>query len=440
MRARPLMVLSSLVVACALAVAGPAAAQQPDGLLTGFEQRERAAPPGAAVAWTSQEEESAFLAAVDAQSERVAVDAAGESAQGRPLRLVRVGAPAAADAANGRVVLFTCSQHGDEPAGREGCLKRIRDLAVTDDATALAQLRTTTVMFLPTANPDGRAANTRTNAQDIDINRDHLDPLSPEGQTIERLVRDLRPDVVADMHEFNSRPLYDPELLYLWPRNRNVDRAVYRLSVRLSLRYVVPGAESAGFSTGVYGISVLDGDPIAQDAGDEDERILRNVVGLRHAVGLLVETDIDANRRNPEETGSAVAVQRRRVATQVQAGVDVLRFQRENAEEVAATTGGAPARAAASSGPISLDGADNRLPSIDDVLYPPPCAYDLPAAEAERLAGTFALHGVRTEPRGADVRVPLAQPARPIIPLLLDAGAEYSPVDGRRVAACGTSG
>jgi len=441
MRARPLMVLSSLFAACALAVAGPAAAQSvPDGPLTGFEERERTAPPGAAVAWTSEAEESTFLAAIDDASERVAIDVVGESVQGRPLRLVRIGAPVAPTAeaaAQGRSVLFTCSQHGDEPAGREGCLKRIRDLAFTQDPTVLAQLSANTVLFLPTANPDGRAADTRENAQSIDINRDHLDPLSPEGQTIQRLIRDLRPDVVADMHEFNSRPLYDPELLYLWPRNRNVDSAVHRLSRQLSRRYVRRGAEAAGFSTGVYGISVLDGDAIAQDAGDEDERILRNVVGLRHAVGLLVETNIDAVAGNPEEADSAVTVQRRRVATQVQAGIDVQRFQRERAEEIEATTLGAPARAAAASGPLYLDGADNRLPSIDDVLYPPPCAYDVTATEAERLAGTFALHGITTEPRGADVRVPLAQPARPIIPLLLDAQAEFSPVDGRRVATCG---
>jgi murein tripeptide amidase MpaA len=217
MRAR--LLLPTLAVACVPALVGTAAAQQPvDGPLTGFEQRERAASPGAAVAWTSEEEEGAFLSTVDAASERVAIDVVGESAQGRPLRLVRIVAPTpptAAEAAERRVVLFTCSQHGDEPAGREGCLKRIRDLAFTADPAAVRYLSANAVMILPTANPDGRAADTRTNAQDIDINRDHLDPLSPEGQAIERLLRDLRPDVVADMHEFNSRPLYDPELLYL---------------------------------------------------------------------------------------------------------------------------------------------------------------------------------------------------------------------------------
>ena len=371
----------------------------------------------------------------------------GESVQGRPLRLVRIGAPAPADlatAAEGRTVLFTCSQHGDEPAGREGCLQRIRALAFTDDPRTLQHLRTTTVLFLPAANPDGSLANRRQNAQGIDINRDHLDAVTPEGQTIDRLVRDLRPDVVADMHEFTSRPLYDPELLYLWPRNRNVDPAVYRLSRRLSTRYVAPGAEAAGFSTGVYGILTLDGQQVAQDAGDEDERILRNAVGLRHAVGLLVETDEGANRRNPEEAEDRVAVQRRRVATQVQAGIDVLRFQRDRAAEIEAATEEAPDRAAAEGAardePFYLAGADNDLPPSSQVLYPPPCAYDLTAAQAGRLADVFDLHGIVTEPRGADVRVPMAQAAQPRIPLLLDAGARFSPIDARRVTDCAPAG
>ncbi|MGI8778674.1 MAG: carboxypeptidase, partial [Solirubrobacteraceae bacterium] len=72
-----------------------------------------------------------------------------------------------------------------------------------------------------------------------------------------------------------------------------------------------------------------------------------------------------------------------------------------------------------------------------DVLYPPPCAYDITAAEAARMQGMFALHGIVTEPRGGDVRVSPAQPAQPRIPLLLDADARFSPVDGRRVEGCG---
>ena len=245
------MLLRRLVLAIpllVLALAAPAAAQTP---ITGLEERlaNPTAPPAEPVPWTQLDEEAAFLAAVDGGSERMAIDVLGQSAQGRALRLARIGAPgprSVAEAAAGQAVLLICSQHGDEPAGREGCLRQIRTLALSDDPAVVEHLRTTSVMVMPAANPDGRQANTRENAQGVDVNRDHLDPVTPEAEAIDTVVRDLRPDVVADMHEYNSRPLYDTELLYLWPRNRNVDPTVHALSRDLSEDYIEPGAERVG--------------------------------------------------------------------------------------------------------------------------------------------------------------------------------------------------
>ena len=435
----------ALLLALSLSLLPAAAQAQTPAPLTGFEQR-IAAAPGASdqeVAWTTPEEEAEFLATVDGASDRLVVEEIGRTSEGRPLRLARLGVPtprSVDESADGQAVLVLCSQHGDEPAGREGCLQQIRRLALSDEPGVVDHLTTTSVMFLPTANPDGRVANTRVNAQGIDVNRDHLDSITPEAQAIDGLLRDLRPDVVADMHEYDSRPLYDTELLYLWPRNRNVDSAVAALSRTLAGDYVRAGAEAGGFSAGVYGISVLDGREVAQDAGDGDERILRNAVGLRHSVGLLVETDERPNRRNPEEATSVPAVQARRAATHVRALDDVLRFQRENAAAVEDATEAAPVRAAAEGAradePFYLDGADNVLPPIAQVLYPPPCAYDVTAEQAARLAGVFGLHEIETVVRGGDVRVSMAQAAQPRIPLLLDPGARFSPVDGRRVTSC----
>lgn len=43
--------------------------------------------------WTGQAEEQGFLTAVDRGSVRVRIDRIGTTGQGRPLRLVRIGAP-----------------------------------------------------------------------------------------------------------------------------------------------------------------------------------------------------------------------------------------------------------------------------------------------------------------------------------------------------------
>src|SRR5687768_3246083 len=86
---------------------------------TGIEQR-------GGECWTTHKEELAFLKAGDAQSERARVMRIGSTDEGRPLHLVALGAPVPSGAGVARerpTSLFICSQHGNEPAGREACLR-----------------------------------------------------------------------------------------------------------------------------------------------------------------------------------------------------------------------------------------------------------------------------------------------------------------------------
>src|SRR5262245_45165749 len=113
--------------------------------------------------WTTVAQENKFVRRLDEMSDRVVVETAGRTVQGRPMLLVQVGAPtpkALPAAAHEPVVFFTCSIHGDEPSGREACMMMARDLAFTDDPTWLRLLRETTVLFM-TANPDGHELDTR---------------------------------------------------------------------------------------------------------------------------------------------------------------------------------------------------------------------------------------------------------------------------------------
>jgi hypothetical protein len=405
----------ALLIVLALALPASAQAAPPQ---TGFEQRDGAS-------FTTHEEELGFLAAVGL-SERVRVEVIGTSQEGRALHLVQVGGPpVGAPAARSRpTAMLVCSQHGNEPAGREACLKLLRDLAYTEDPALVSLLATTSLLFVPTANPDGRAANTRENAATVDVNRDHVTLDTPEARAVAAVVRDWEPDVMIDLHEYGpSQPVvYDDSVLWLWPRNLNTDQAVHDLAIDLGRDYLVPSAAESGFGADEYGQYEVADNDVAQTAGDGDEGIMRNAMGLRHVLGILVETRVDADvRQSPSEALDAAMVARRRVDSHGAVLRGLLRFMRERGRDAMRVTAEAAERkaaeGAAQNAPVYFGGADNAEPAPEDVVSPPPCGYLLDAAQLATLGPRLALHGISSE----DGFVPLAQRAEPLIPLLLDA-------------------
>jgi hypothetical protein len=375
--------------------------------------------------WTTHTNEVAFLEEVDAASRRVEMDVIGKTKGGKPLHLVRIGFPKPASrrtALKQPTTLFVCSQHGNEPAGREACLIRLRDLAFTDDPEQIAQLKAQTILFVPSANPDGRDANTRENSDGVDINRDHLNLESPEGQAMAAVVRDWQPEAVVDLHEYGpSIPvLYDDEVLVLWPRNLNVDPEVHDQAKELALDYITADAEAAGYLTDEYGQYEVADNDIHQSAGDGDEGIARNAMGLRHSLGILVETRVDSDLRNGPDEINEPAVQIRRVVSHTVAIDAVLRFMRERGPKIAEITKAARASAVKEgklgTEPVYFGGADNAEPTEEQIVDPPPCGYELANDEIAQLKKTFSLLDIDV----SKTFVGMSQVSEPLIPLLLD--------------------
>src|ERR671925_1582080 len=182
-----------------------------------------------AAQFTSDVNEYAYTAALDAASDRVRVVEIGRTVLNRPINMFIIGYPApkptAAAVYDNAAALLNCNVHGNEPSSREGCLIMARELVFSDDPRTLDLLRNMTVLIVPAINGDGRAANTRGNSTGQDLNRDHSLLRQPETFALAAAVRDYTPEVAYDGHEFGNSLAGD--LPTLMPRHLNVAQSIF---------------------------------------------------------------------------------------------------------------------------------------------------------------------------------------------------------------------
>ncbi len=129
----------------------------------------------------------------------------GETSQGRDIRVVFVGGVKVCNTTSSHRtrVLVIAGQHGDEPVSRQAVQLLLESPAFKTFAELFQQQLE--FAFIIDANPDGAAANTRTNAAGIDLNRDHQLLVSKETQAIHKFARQWAPDLVIDVHTFPPR-------------------------------------------------------------------------------------------------------------------------------------------------------------------------------------------------------------------------------------------
>src|SRR5690606_8176087 len=82
----------------------------------------------------------------------------------------------------------------------------------------------TVVYFNVVQNPDGRVLGQRANANGFDINRDFITQSQPEAQITARLLNEIKPMVMLDLHGYVNPMLIEPTTP---PHNPNYEYDLY---------------------------------------------------------------------------------------------------------------------------------------------------------------------------------------------------------------------
>ena len=237
---------------------------------------------------------------VAASGARAAMLSIGLSQRGLPLHalvLTRAGgdSPAQLEASKRPTVLLVGQQHGDEPAGSEALLVVAQELARGLLEPLLEHIN---VVIVPRANPDGAEAGTRATANGVDMNRDHLLLGTPEAAALAALARDYRPILMLDAQEFTVagpylekfKALQRYDALLQYATTPGVPEFFTKASKEWFNEPIARALNSQGLSHEWYYTTSSNPQDLGVSMGGTRPDTLRNVSGLKNAVGFLVST------------------------------------------------------------------------------------------------------------------------------------------------------
>lgn len=198
---------------------------------------------------TTHEELVTYLGQLAGHGPVLRVETIGTTTQGRaiPMAVISTG-PSPAKL---RVLVF-CSQHGNEPSGKEAALILLERIARGELNDLLAAID---LWLVPSANPDGNELQQRWNGAGKDLNRDHLILMQPETRALHDVYDRILPEASLDVHEFQTSGKAWEDAGYFrtmdeqWgaPTNPNVDVWLRRYGVETMFPAMKTGLEADGF-------------------------------------------------------------------------------------------------------------------------------------------------------------------------------------------------
>ena len=248
----------------------------------------------------------AFMDAAAKASSKIHLTTFGKTFEGRALPLAVVGAPDATPEAvkkTGKLRVYIQGNiHAGEVEGKESAQVLLRELAEGKHGDWLDSM---VLLIAPIYNADGNerfATNNRgrqngpvagqgqrPNAQNYDLNRDHMKLDSPEARAFVKLMTDYDPQVTMDLHTTNgSRHGY--YLTYAPPLNPATDPSIIDL-LRKDWLPSVTRTIKTKYNWDYYYYGNLEGRDAerAWRSFDDRPRFNNSYVGLRNRVAILSE-------------------------------------------------------------------------------------------------------------------------------------------------------
>lgn len=206
---------------------------------------------------TGYDEITGYIRMLDKKSDLLKVEVIGHSVQGRNLYGLKFSSSKFGREDTKIRVLIFAQQHGNEQSGKEGTLLLARELIKDENRYLFDSID---LFLVPQVNPDGSEVNQRKNANQADLNRNHLILTEPEPQALHRIFDRYLFEVTMDVHEYSPYgeewKTYgyrkNSELTIGTTTNPNVSPAIRELSSRDFLPFIFKYIRDKGFSVFEY--------------------------------------------------------------------------------------------------------------------------------------------------------------------------------------------
>lgn len=199
----------------------------------------------------------------------VKIKTIGTTPQGRELKVIIISkdkafTPEQAKKTGKAIVLIQNGIHPGEVEGKDACMLLLREILITKKKEFL--LDNITLLIIPVLNIDGhervspfnrpnqngpKKMGWRTNALNLNLNRDYLKADSPEIRSFLKLFNDWLPDFMIDNHTTNGAD-YQYHVTYGIETHQNIDKDLVYWIEKKYLPHLINKVEQDGFIIGPY--------------------------------------------------------------------------------------------------------------------------------------------------------------------------------------------